>query len=71
MREWQCWVVGDQIGRRGTITGGYIDVKKSRLELQQTKEQLEQQRGEFEVQSSDWQLTSFVRMHNAIAEESQ
>uniref|UniRef100_A0A914V280 Structural maintenance of chromosomes protein 3 n=1 Tax=Plectus sambesii TaxID=2011161 RepID=A0A914V280_9BILA len=37
---------GDQIGRRGTLTGGYQDVKRSRLELQQHRLQMEEQKAE-------------------------
>ncbi|XP_066277071.1 structural maintenance of chromosomes protein 3-like isoform X1 [Branchiostoma lanceolatum] len=44
---------GDQVSRRGALTGGYYDTRKSRLDLQQTKvsltQQLEAQETEYEI----------------------
>ena len=41
---------GDQVSRKGTLTGGYYDSRKSRLEMQRQiwehKEQLEAAEGE-------------------------
>ena len=32
-----CYVSGDQVSRRGALTGGYYDTRKSRLDLQKGK----------------------------------
>lgn len=36
-------VSGDQVSRRGALTGGYYDTRKSRLELQKSKMEIVQQ----------------------------
>ena len=44
-------LTGDQVSRRGALTGGYYDTRKSRLDLQKGKtetcKQLEQQEREY------------------------
>lgn len=32
---------GDQVSRKGTLTGGYYDTRLSRLEMQKTKQKIE------------------------------
>ncbi|KHN73340.1 Structural maintenance of chromosomes protein 3, partial [Toxocara canis] len=39
---------GDQVSRRGAMTGGYLDVKRSRLELQSTVRKLLEQKQDIE-----------------------
>ena len=43
--------VGDQVSRRGALTGGYYDTRRSRLDLQKSKleliAQLKQQEAEY------------------------
>lgn len=39
------------MGRRGEMTGGFLDVKRSRLELHSTVRQMHARRVEFEVLS--------------------
>ena len=43
---------GDQVSRRGALTGGYYDTRKSRLDLQKSKmeclQQLQQQEKDYE-----------------------
>lgn len=45
-------LLGDQVSRRGTLTGGYYDTRRSRLDLQKGKmeciQQLQQQQREYE-----------------------
>ena len=36
------WLAGDQVSRRGALTGGYYDTRKSRLDLQKGKKEGEQ-----------------------------
>ena len=38
-----CCIAGDQVSRRGALTGGYVDNRKSRLEIYSTKQELHQQ----------------------------
>lgn len=42
-------VTGDQVSRRGEMTGGFLDVKRSRLELYNAVQQMQTQRTELEV----------------------
>ena len=46
------WLLGDQVSRRGALTGGYYDTRRSRLDLQKGKmeciQQLQQQQREYE-----------------------
>lgn len=37
--------VGDQVSRRGALTGGYYDMRRSRLDLQKGKVEFEQKLG--------------------------
>ena len=37
------YVTGDQVSRRGALTGGYYDSRKSRLDLHSDKVKLKQQ----------------------------
>ncbi|VDN07444.1 unnamed protein product, partial [Thelazia callipaeda] len=39
---------GDQVSRRGEMTGGFLDVKRSRLELYSTVQQMHAQKAHFE-----------------------
>lgn len=42
-------VLGDQVSRRGPMTGGYIDVKRSRLELSRNIRELKAEKDNLEV----------------------
>lgn len=46
------WLPGDQVSRRGALTGGYYDTRRSRLDLQKGKmefiQQQQQQQREYE-----------------------
>ena len=43
---------GDQVSRRGALTGGYYDTRKSRLELQKSKMEIVQQLQQEELEYS-------------------
>lgn len=42
-------ILGDQMSRRGEMTGGFLDVKRSRLELYSAVQQMHAQKVQFEV----------------------
>jgi hypothetical protein len=43
---------GDQVSRRGPMTGGYIDVKRSKLELSRRRKELYAERETISVRVS-------------------
>lgn len=64
---------GDQVSRRGALTGGYIDTTRSRLELHHLKKQLSQQIEtlEDEYQKNRDNLSGFDDQMNKIQREIQ
>ena len=64
---------GDQVSRRGALTGGYIDTSRSRLELHHLKKQHSDQiyALEDEIQQNRQDLQNFDEQMNKIQREIQ
>lgn len=64
---------GDQVSRRGALTGGYIDTSRSRLELHHLKKQHEEQiyALEDDLQRSKEDMQQFDEKMNKIQREIQ
>ncbi|CBY19836.1 unnamed protein product [Oikopleura dioica] len=64
---------GDQVSRRGALTGGYIDTSRSRLELHHLKKQHEEQiyALEDDLQRSKEDMQQFDKKMNKIQREIQ
>mgnify|MGYP001792835534 FL=1 len=67
------YVTGDQVSRRGALTGGYYDSRKSRLDLHSDKVKLNQQieQQERECQSHKSALEEVEKKVDEIMNEMQ
>ena len=57
---------GDQASHRGTLTGSYHDIRKSRLELQKDVRKAEEEFGELEVTLNENLHRNIERINNEI-----
>ena len=64
---------GDQVQRKGALTGGYIDKKVSRLELQRSIKQLRTTLNQYEQEYDQLRrdMTKIDNEHNSIMTELQ
>jgi len=60
---------GDQVSRRGALTGGYYDTRKSRLDLQKGKTETQRalQLEEREYENHKAKLLNILSLHVSVA----
>jgi structural maintenance of chromosome 3 (chondroitin sulfate proteoglycan 6) len=68
-----CVSVGDQVQRKGALTGGYIDRKVSRLELQRSIKHLRTTLAKYEQEYDQLrqEIVAIDNQHNNIMTELQ
>lgn len=67
------FILGDQVSRRGALTGGYYDTRRSRLDLQKSKVELTEakQQQEMEYQSHRVELEKVEQYITNLLSEMQ